>query len=181
MHETLLRYKQEFLFLASANAALCCSSLAGSSLAMRNLFVTSPFSFSTPQEGEAKHEFRGGIWQSHGGVWMWHWLHVTRWWWWGVLCVQWYPVTPTAVHLPALQLTPSICFSTAAAVIALLLVFGLVTASEMLLQPPASVKQSPQRPPNGCLMPWVNAVTEQKLNIQGLSTVSLLWPYFLIQ
>lgn len=39
---------------------------------------------------------------------------------------------------------PSICFSTAVAVMALLLGFGLVTLPEMLLQPPAGVKQSPQ-------------------------------------
>lgn len=70
----------------------------------------------------------------------------------------------------------SICISTAAAVMALLLGYGLVTLPEMLLQPPASVKQSPQhfsrRLPNAlskCSHP------EQKLNIQGPQIVTILW------
>lgn len=72
----------------------------------------------------------------------------------------------------------SICLSTAATVMALLLGYGLVTLPEMLLQPPASVKQSPlhfsRRLPNAlskCSHP------EQKLNIQGPQTITMLSPF----
>lgn len=79
--------------------------------------------------------------------------------------------------------TPSICISTAAAVMALLLGYGLVTVPEMLLQAPASVKQSTQyfsrRLPNAlskCSHP------ELELNIQGPQTVRvLLWIVFFSQ
>ena len=61
---------------------------------------------------------------------------------------------------------------------ALLLGFGLVTLPETLLQPPASVKQSPQhfsrRQPNAlskCSHP------KQKLNIQGPWTITILSPF----
>lgn len=72
----------------------------------------------------------------------------------------------------------SICLSAAAAVMALLLGYGLVTLPEMLLQPPASVKQSPQhfsrQLPNAlskCSHP------EQKLDIQGPQTITILSPF----
>lgn len=80
---------------------------------------------------------------------------------------------PLSIFLPSNS--PSISFSAAPAVMALLLGFGLVTLPEMLLQPPASVKQSPQhfsrRLPNAlskCSHP------EQKLNIQGPQTITIL-------
>lgn len=77
---------------------------------------------------------------------------------------------------------PSICISTAAAVMALLLGYGLVTVPEMLLQAPASIKQSLQyfsrRLPNAlskCSHP------EQELNIQGPQTGTLLlWIVFFL-
>lgn len=92
--------------------------------------------------------------------------------------VHWYPIAPTTLHLRPSNFSSilfSICLSTAAAVIALLLGYGLVTLPEMLLQPPASVKQSPlhfsRRLPNAlskCGHP------EQKLNIQGPQTITML-------
>ena len=93
------------------------------------------------------------------------------------MCGHWNPIPPPSLQL----LTPSICCGSAAAVMALLLGFGLVTLPEMLLQPPASVKHSPQRSsrrlPNAlskCSHP------EQKLNIQGPQTVKILSQFFLL-
>lgn len=93
-----------------------------------------------------------------------------------VVHVPWYPIAPAALHLPSLQLVMySICLSAAAAVMALLLGYGLVTLPEMLLQPPAGVKQSPQHSSQ-----WLpNALSkcshpEQKLNIQGPQTITIL-------
>lgn len=93
-----------------------------------------------------------------------------------MVCVHWYPITPPlSFSLPSNS--ASICLGTAAAVMALLLGYGLVTLPEMLLQTPASVKQSPQhfsrRLPNAlskCSHP------KQKLNIQGPQTITNLSP-----
>lgn len=83
-------------------------------------------------------------------------------------CVYIGTLSPPPLSISRPSNSASICLSTAAAVMALLLGYGLVTLPEMLLQPPASVKQSPQhlsrRLPNAlskCSHP------EQKLNIQG--------------
>lgn len=96
------------------------------------------------------------------------------------------PYRPHRPHHPHRSPSPvppnsgSICLSAAAAVMAFLLGYGLVTLPEMLLQPLASVKQSPlhfsRRPPNAlskCSHP------EQKLNIQGPQTITILSPFVL--
>lgn len=87
------------------------------------------------------------------------------------------PYRPRRSPSPHPSNSSSICLQAAAAVMALLLGYGLVTLPEMLLQPPASVKQSPQhfsrRLPNAlskCSHP------EQKLNIQGPQTITILSP-----
>lgn len=93
-------------------------------------------------------------------------------------CVYIGTLSPPPLSISCPFTSPSICFSTAAAVMALLLGFGLVTLPEMLLQPSASVKQSPQhfsgRLPNAlskCSPP------QQKLNIQGPQTITILSPF----
>lgn len=87
------------------------------------------------------------------------------------------PYRPRRSPSPHPSNSSSICLQAAAAVMALLLGYGLVTLPEMLLQPPASVKQSLQhfsrRLPNAlskCSHP------EQKLNIQGPQTITILSP-----
>lgn len=93
-------------------------------------------------------------------------------------CVYVGTLSPPPLSISCPSNSASICLSTAAAVMALLLGYGLVTLPEMLLQPPASVKQSPQhfsrRLPNAlskCSHP------EQKLNIQGPETITILSPF----
>lgn len=99
---------------------------------------------------------------------------VMRW----CVCVHLVPYRPHRSPSPRPSNLASICLGTAAAVMALLLGYGLVTLPEMLLQPPASVKQSPlhfsRRLPNAlskCSHP------ELKLNIQGPHTITILSPY----
>lgn len=58
-------------------------------------------------------------------------------------CVYTGTLSPPPLSISHPSNTTSICLSTAAAVIALLLGYGLVTPPEMLLQPPASSAQSP--------------------------------------
>lgn len=89
-------------------------------------------------------------------------------------CIHRYPITPATLHLPA-----SIRLSTAAAVMALLLGYGVVTLPKMLLQPPASNIQSPlhfsRQLPNAlgkCSQP------EQTLNSQGPQTIMILTQIF---
>lgn len=86
--------------------------------------------------------------------------------------VPYHPATP---HLSN---TASVCLSTAAAVMALLLGYGLVTLPEMLLQPPASITQSPQhfsRRLSNALSKCSHP--EQKLNSQGPETIMILLPF----
>lgn len=93
-------------------------------------------------------------------------------------CVYIGTLSPAPLSISHPSNAASICLSTAAAVMALLLGYGLVTILEMLLQPPGSITQSPQhfsrRLPNAlskCSHP------EHKLNSQGPQTVMILSPF----
>lgn len=90
-------------------------------------------------------------------------------------CVYNGTLSPPPLSISRPSDSASICLCTAAAVMAFLLGYGLVTLPEMLLQPPAGVKQSPlhfsRRLPNAlskCSHP------EQTLNIQGPQTITIL-------
>ena len=146
------------------------------SLAVRTRLSHTPVICSIPQEGVEKLDLGeecdgvipgdgcdiGCVWRGSGDE--------------VVVCTL-VPYRPRRSPSPHPSNSSSICLQAAAAVMALLLGYGLVTLPEMLLQPPASVKQSPQhfsrRLPNAlskCSHP------EQKLNIQGPQTITILSP-----
>lgn len=84
-------------------------------------------------------------------------------------------LSPTTVSISHPSVSPYIRLSSAAAVMAFLLGYGLVTLPEMLLQPPASVKQSPRHFSRRAL----NALSkcshpEQKLDIRGPCSITIL-------
>ena len=142
-------------------------------LAVKTRLSHTPVICSIPQEGVEKLDLGeeydgvipgdgcdiGSVWRGSGDE---------------VVCVHLYSIAPTTLHLSILD---SICLSTTAAVMALLLGYGLVTLPEMLLQPSASVKQSPLH-----FSRWLpNALSkcshpEQKLNIQGPQAITIILP-----